>query len=69
MSKEALIRGLNEDLAAGGDTIMRYTYQAGKTFGLLGAERRELFQAESLDKLGCAQAKWLKLCEISLSAG
>ena len=30
MSKETLIRGLNEDLAAEWGTIIRYTYQAGK---------------------------------------
>lgn len=54
MSKEALIRGLNEDLAAEWGTIMRYTYQAGKSFGLLGAELRELFQDEAQDELGHA---------------
>ena len=54
MSKEALIRGLNEDLAAEWGTVIRYTYQAGKAFGLLGAELRELFQEESQDELGHA---------------
>jgi bacterioferritin len=54
MSKEALIQGLNEDLAAEWGTIIRYTYQAGKSFGLLGAELRELFQEESQDELGHA---------------
>lgn len=54
MSKETLIRGLNEDLAAEWGTIIRYTYQAGKAFGLLGAKLRELFQEESQDELGHA---------------
>ena len=54
MSKKALIQGLNEDLAAEWGTIIRYTYQAGKSFGLLGAELRELFQEESQDELGHA---------------
>jgi bacterioferritin len=54
MSKEVLIQGLNEDLAAEWGTIIRYTYQAGKSFGLLGAELRELFQEESQDELGHA---------------
>lgn len=54
MNKEALIRGLNDDLAAEWGTIMRYTYQAGKAFGLLGAELREIFQREVQDELGHA---------------
>jgi bacterioferritin len=54
MSKETLIRGLNEDLAAEWGTIIRYTYQAGKAFGLLGAELRELFEEEVQDELGHA---------------
>lgn len=54
MSKEELIRGLNEDLAAEWGTIIRYTYQAGKSFGLLGAELREIFQDEGQDELGHA---------------
>ena len=36
-TKEELIRGLNEDLAAEWGTIMRYTYQASKAIGLRGA--------------------------------
>jgi bacterioferritin len=54
MSKETLIQALNEDLAAEWGTIIRYTYQAGKSFGLLGAELRELFQEEAQDELGHA---------------
>jgi hypothetical protein len=38
MSKEELIQGLNEDLAAEWGTVIRYTYQAGKSFGFLGIE-------------------------------
>ena len=54
MSKEVLINGLNEDLAAEWGTIMRYTYQAGKSFGILGAELREMFAREIQDELGHA---------------
>jgi bacterioferritin len=54
MSKQDLIKALNEDLAAEWGTIIRYTYQAGKSFGLLGAELREIFQHESQDELGHA---------------
>jgi bacterioferritin len=54
MSKETLIRGLNEDLAAEWGTIIRYTYQAGKSFGLLGVELREMFEEEVQDELGHA---------------
>jgi bacterioferritin len=54
MSKEKLIRGLNDDLAAEWGTIMRYTYQAGKSFGLRGAELREILGEEIQDELGHA---------------
>jgi bacterioferritin len=54
MSKEALISGLNEDLAAEWGTIMRYTYQASKSFGVLGTELREMFGREVQDELGHA---------------
>jgi bacterioferritin len=54
MTKEELIRGLNEDLAAEWGTIMRYTYQAGKSFGIIGAELREIFLRELQDELGHA---------------
>ena len=46
MSKEDLIQGLNEDLAAEWGTVIRYTYQAGKSFGVLGVELREMFKEE-----------------------
>ena len=55
MSKEALIHGLDEDLAAEWGTIIRYTYQAGKSFGILGAELREMFAREIEDELGHAR--------------
>jgi bacterioferritin len=54
MTKADLIRGLNEDLAAEWGTIIRYTYQAGKSFGLQGLELREMFAAEVQDELGHA---------------
>ncbi len=54
MSKDTLIQGLNDDLAAELGTIIRYNYQAGKSFGLMGAELREMFQSEIQDELGHA---------------
>ena len=54
MSKENLIKGLNEDLAAELGTVIRYNYQAGKSFGLMGKELREMFAAEITDELGHA---------------
>jgi bacterioferritin len=53
-TKEDLIKGLNEDLAAELGTVIRYTYQAGKSFGFLGMELRELFAEETQDELGHA---------------
>lgn len=54
MSKETLIQGLNQDLAAEWGTIMRYTYQSGKAFGLRGAELRDILEQEIQDELGHA---------------
>lgn len=54
MSKEDLIRGLNEDLAAEWGTVIRYTQQASKSFGIMGAELREMFAREVQDELGHA---------------
>jgi bacterioferritin len=54
MSKEELIQGLNEDLSAEWGTVIRYTYQAGKSFGLMGIELREMFEKEIQDELGHA---------------
>jgi bacterioferritin len=55
MSKmEELIKGLNEDLAAELGTVIRYTYQAGLSFGVMGIEMREMFDEEREDELGHA---------------
>jgi bacterioferritin len=54
MTREDLIQGLNEDLAAEWGTVIRYTYQAGKSFGILGAELRDLLAEETQDELGHA---------------
>lgn len=50
-TKEDLIRGLNEDLAAEWGTIIRYTYQAAKSFGLMGMELRDFYAKEIQDEL------------------
>jgi bacterioferritin len=55
MSKEQLIRGLNDDLAAEWGTVIRYTHQAAHSFGLAGIEMREMFEREALDELGHAR--------------
>jgi bacterioferritin len=52
--KEELIEGLNEDLAAEWGTVIRYTYQSAKAFGLAGEELREILQEEVQDELGHA---------------
>jgi bacterioferritin len=54
MTKEELIKGLNEDLAAELGTVIRYTYQASRSFGLWGLELREMFARERLDEIGHA---------------
>jgi bacterioferritin len=54
MTKEELIKGLNEDLAAELGTVIRYNYQAGKSFGVIGIELREMFEEEIKDELGHA---------------
>lgn len=53
-TKQELIEKLNEDLAAEWGTIMRYTYQAAMSFGLVGVELREMFEEEVQDELGHA---------------
>jgi len=53
-TKTELIKGLNDDLAGEWGTIMRYTYQSGKAFGLRGAELREIFEGEIQDEMGHA---------------
>jgi bacterioferritin len=54
MSTTNLIQGLNDDLAAELGTVIRYTYQAAKCYGLLAAELRELLVEEAQDELGHA---------------
>jgi len=54
MNKDTLIRGLNEDLAAELGTVIRFTYQAAKCYGLLAAELRGLLVKEAQDELGHA---------------
>ena len=53
-TKTELLEGLNNDLAGEWGTIMRYTYQSGKAFGLRGAELRDIFEEEIQDELGHA---------------
>jgi bacterioferritin len=55
MTKEQLIDGLNEDLAAEWGTILRYTYQSSKALGLRGAELRDIFEKEIPDEFGHAK--------------
>jgi len=50
-NKQALIDGLNSDLSAEWGTIMRYTYQAANSFGIGGAELREILRKEIDDEL------------------
>jgi bacterioferritin len=54
MSRTELIEGLNQDLSAEWGTIIRYTYQSGKAFGLRGAELREILEEEIQDEMGHA---------------
>ncbi len=54
MSKEAFIKGLNEDLAAELGTVIRYTYQSSKAVGFVGVELRDLLKHEIADELGHA---------------
>jgi bacterioferritin len=53
-SKGDLIHGLNEDLSAEWGTVIRYTYQAGKSYGVPGIELREMLKEETQDELGHA---------------
>ena len=54
MTKEDLIQGLNSDLAAELGTVIRYTYQASKSVGVMGIEMREMFEEEVQDEQGHA---------------
>ncbi|HHY87054.1 MAG TPA: ferritin-like domain-containing protein [Verrucomicrobia bacterium] len=51
MNKDTLIQGLNQDLAAELGTVIRYTYQAARCYGLLASELRELLVKEAHDEL------------------
>ncbi|HEX9616454.1 MAG TPA: ferritin-like domain-containing protein [Anaerolineales bacterium] len=51
MPKEALIRGLNEDLSAELGTVARYLYQSSKAFGTGGAEIRQMLTQDIPDEL------------------
>ena len=52
MSKrDELIQGLNKDLMAEWGTIIRYTHQSGKAFGIAGVELREILTREIQDEL------------------
>lgn len=53
-SRDELIRGLNEDLAAELGTIIRYNYQAGRAEGPIGEHLREIFRDEMNDEVGHA---------------
>lgn len=55
MSKEKLIQGLNEDLAAELGTIIRYTYQASQCVGPAGLGVRAMLREETADELGHAK--------------
>jgi bacterioferritin len=54
MSKETLLKGLNEDLAGELGTIIRYNYQAGRADGPIGEHLRQMFRQEIPDELGHA---------------
>lgn len=53
-TKEELIKGLNEDLAAELGTVIRYTYQSSKATGFAGVQLREILEEEIADELGHA---------------
>lgn len=53
-TKEDLIDGLNQDLAAELGTVIRYTYQSSKAIGFAGFELREILEGEIQDELGHA---------------
>jgi len=53
--REALIAGLNHDLAGEYQAVLMYTHYAAKLTGPYRKELRALFQAEIADELGHAQ--------------
>lgn len=54
MSKQTLLKGLNQDLAAELGTIIRYNDQAGRVQGPIGEHLRSIFRQEIPDELGHA---------------
>ncbi|MEX0845372.1 MAG: ferritin-like domain-containing protein [Balneolaceae bacterium] len=54
MTKETLVQELNKDLSSEWGTVIRYTYQAAMSFGIIGAEMREIFAREVEDEIGHA---------------
>lgn len=54
MTKDDLIRGLNEDLAAELSTVIRYTYEGSRCFGPFGLPLREMLSRGRLDEIGHA---------------
>jgi bacterioferritin len=55
VDREALLAGLNEDLAGEYQAILMYTYYSAKLTGPYRKELRALFQAEITDEQGHAQ--------------
>jgi bacterioferritin len=55
MTKEKFVQGLNDDLAAELGTVIRYSYQAARCYGLAVAELRELLTEEAVEELGHAR--------------
>jgi bacterioferritin len=55
MTKEKLIEGLNQDLAAELGTILRYVYHASQAKGFDGLQLRQMLGADLADELGHAQ--------------
>lgn len=53
-TKEQLLQGLNQDLAAELGTVIRYSYQSSKAMGFAGFELREILAGEIQDELGHA---------------
>jgi bacterioferritin len=54
MTKDDLIRGLNEDLAAELSTVIRYTYEASRCVGPWGLALRDMLARERTDEIGHA---------------
>lgn len=55
VARDALVAGLNQDLAGEYQAILMYSHYAAKLTGPCRGELRSLFQAEIADELGHAQ--------------